>query len=109
MTRQRRALDRNTKHERLNPTKDALSQSTLKKQVRGSLRGTVRVESITKRYQAIGGIKDTVCDLPGKVNNGPIQRAKLKLSPRGGPIQRTILEKGLFLTVRRGKVGRQKI
>jgi len=111
-TRQSRALDRDTKHERLNPTKDALSQSTIKKQVRGSLRGTtktVRVESITKRDQAISGIQDAVCDLPGKINSRSVQRAEIKLSPRGGPIQRAILRRKLFLTVWRDKVGRQEI
>lgn len=111
-TQQRRTLVRSTKHERLIPAKDALNQGTLKEQMRRRLRGTTKtitIIGITKLDQAISSIEDTMCDLPGQVNDRSVQGTEVELSPRGGPIQSTIQGKELFFTVGWDKVGRQKI
>jgi len=100
-------------HQRLKPRKNTISTGAIKEQMLKSLRNwttkTGSIKIITKRSKTSSSIKDSMCNLPGEINNLTVSVKKEKSPPRSRPTKDTERRKELHDTMSRTSVFRQQI
>jgi len=104
-TNEGRSQSGKNEHQRPKPRKNSISKGARKEQMPKGLRNwttkTGIIKVITKRSKTSSSLKDTVCNLSGKIDNLTVSVKKEKFLPGSRPIKDTKRRKELHETMRR--------